>query len=182
MRSQVITIIVLLAVVAQQARAFSASFSRRAFFKDVAATATATAFSLTVSGPALAAPQIFTTDKGVKYAITKDVEKKTIFPQTNDIVAVEFTGYLADGRIFDATHAQGKSNALLFQLDSGAVIPGLNDMVANMRVGQKVQAILPPNLAYGDKGVCIEDGECLVKPGATLVYDIFLKKCSIPPP
>jgi len=182
MRSQVSTIIVLLAVAAHQALAFSASFSRRAFFRDAAAAASASAFSLTISGPAIAAPQIFTTEQGVKYAVTKDVETKTNFPQTNDIVAIEYTGYLADGRIFDATHAQGKSNALLFQLDSGAVIPGLNDMVANMRVGQKVQAILPANLAYGDKGVCIEDGECLVKPGATLVYDIFLKKCSVPPP
>ena len=32
------------------------------------------------------------------------------------------------------------------------------------------------------KGICLEDGECLVKPGATLVYDILLKKASIPPP
>jgi hypothetical protein len=31
-------------------------------------------------------------------------------------------------------------------------------------------------------GICLEDGECLVKPGATLVYDILLKKASIPPP
>ena len=166
----------------KQATSFSASSSRRAFFRDASAVVTTAVVSLTVSSQAIATPEILITEKGVKYAILKDIEKKTPFPQTNDIVAVEYTGYLADGRIFDATHAQGKSNALLFQLDSGAVIPGLNDMVANMRVGQKVQAILPASLAYGDKGVCIQDGECLVKPGATLVYDILLKKCSIPPP
>ena len=55
-------------------------------------------------------------------------------------------------------------------------------MVANMQVGQKVQAIIPPSMAYGDKGVCLDDGECLIKPGSTLVYDITLKKTSIPPP
>jgi FKBP-type peptidyl-prolyl cis-trans isomerase len=40
----------------------------------------------------------------------------------------------------------------LFKLGTGSVIPGLDDMVASMTVGQKVQAIIPPTLAYGDKG------------------------------
>lgn len=51
-----------------------------------------------------------------------------------------------------------------------------------MSVGQKVQAIVPPSLAFGDKGICIESGECLVKPKSTLVYDIYLKRAAIPPP
>ena len=58
-------------------------------------------------------------------------------------------------------------------------------MVSKMVVGQKVQAIIPPKLAYADKGVCLDEdkgGECLIKPGSTLVYDIMLKKSSIPPP
>ena len=59
---------------------------------------------------------------------------------------------------------------------------GVNDMVKNMKVGQKVQAIIPPELAFGDKGICLENGECLVKPKSTLVYDIYLKRAAIPPP
>jgi len=51
-----------------------------------------------------------------------------------------------------------------------------------MRVGQKVQAIIPPSMAFGDDGICLENGECLIKPGATLVYDVLLKKTSPPPP
>jgi FKBP-type peptidyl-prolyl cis-trans isomerase len=70
----------------------------------------------------------------------------------------------------------------LFKLGSTAVIPGLNEVVANMKVGEKVQAIIPPSLAFGDVGVCIDDGECLIKPGSTLVYDVKLTKSSIPPP
>ena len=85
-------------------------------------------------------------------------------------------------QIFDATHAEGKKNALLFKLGSTAVIPGLNDLVANMQVGEKVQAIIPPELAFGEEGICLESGECLIKPGSTLVYDVLLKKSSIPPP
>ena len=70
----------------------------------------------------------------------------------------------------------------MFKVGSGSVIPGLDEMVSRMVVGQKVQAIIPPELAYGEKGVCLDDGECLIKPGSTLVYDVFLKKSSIPPP
>lgn len=131
--------------------------------------------------PAMAAPQIFTLDSGIKYAVTKESQKGN-YPQRKDIVAVDYTGYLTSGQIFDSTHSEGKSNSLLFELGTGSVIPGLDDMVANMQVGQKVQAIIPPSLAYADKGVCLEDGECLIKPGSTLVYDIYLKKSSLPPP
>lgn len=49
-------------------------------------------------------------------------------------------------------------------------------------VGEKVQAIVPPGLAFGDKGICLENGECLIKPKSTLVYDVYLKKSAIPPP
>jgi FKBP-type peptidyl-prolyl cis-trans isomerase len=70
----------------------------------------------------------------------------------------------------------------MFEVGGNAVIPGVSEMVKEMSVGQKVQAIIPPSLAFGDKGICIESGECLVKPGSTLVYDIYLKRSAIPPP
>mmetsp|Transcript_15269 Transcript_15269/g.21592 ORF Transcript_15269/g.21592 Transcript_15269/m.21592 type:complete len:192 (-) Transcript_15269:2893-3468(-) len=173
------------------AEAFSLSMkadgpaTRRTFFSNAAASAAAVvAASSAVPSIANAAPEIYNTPAGVKYAILKQPKdpKKAPYPQKNDIVAVEYTGYLVDGKIFDATHAEGKGNALLWQLGTEAVIPGLNDVVSQMVVGQKVQAIIPPNMAFGDKGICIEGGECLVKPGSTLVYDVFLKKSSIPPP
>lgn len=70
----------------------------------------------------------------------------------------------------------------MFEVGGNAVIDGVNEMVKQMAVGQKVQAIIPPELAFGDKGICIETGECLVKPKSTLVYDITLKRSAIPPP
>jgi len=120
----------------------------------------------------------------LKYAILKQPPdlKKASVPAPGDIVAIEYTGYLSDGRIFDGTHSEGKKNALTFKLGADVVIEGLNEMVQNMGVGQKVQVIVPPKLAFGDKGLCLDDGECLIKPGATLVYDIYLKKSAIPPP
>lgn len=71
----------------------------------------------------------------------------------------------------------------MFEVGGNAVIDGINEMVKLMEVGQKVQAIIPPKLAFGDKGICVEKGgECLVKPKSYLVYDIYLKRSAIPPP
>ena len=163
----------------------SQSQSRRAFLSSATASAaavvTAAALQQGTTQPANAAPQIFSTNRGVKYAVLKEGSSNVI-PQKGDIVAIEYTGYLSDGKIFDGTHAEGKNNVLLFNLGGNAVIDGLNDMVSEMKVGQKVQCIIPPSLAFGDKGICLDNGECLVKPGATLVYDVYLKKSAIPPP
>lgn len=157
--------------------------SRRGFFTSAATTvgAVATAAFLQPTENAVAGPTIYNLSNGIKYAITQDVAKGS-YPQEGDIIAIEYTGYLSNGAIFDATHSIGRKNALLFKLGSTAVNKGINSMVSEMKVGQKVQVIVPPELAFGDKGICLEDGECLVKPGATIVYDIFLKKASIPPP
>ena len=75
--------------------------SRRAFFNKVAATTVASVggFGAGVS-PGVAAPQIFTTKNGVKYAVLKKEGKDNTTPQDKDIVAIEYTGYLTDGSIF----------------------------------------------------------------------------------
>lgn len=162
--------------------ALHATPNRRSVLTSAFQTAAAATF---VTAPIQAgAVQIYNTPNGIKYAVTKDLPKnaKANYPQQGDIVALDYTGYKTDGSIFDATHAEGKSNALLFKLGSGSVIPGLEEMVSQMAVGQKVQAIIPAALAYGDKGVCLENGECLIKSGETLVYDVYLIKASVPPP
>jgi FKBP-type peptidyl-prolyl cis-trans isomerase len=177
------------AALCSQVSAFSMSMNsesasnRRAFITKAATSAAAvlTASTLQSTGVANAAPTIYNLNSGVKYAIIKDVTKGS-YSQQGDIVAIEYTGYLTNGAIFDATHSEGKRNALLFKLGSPVVVPGINEMVSEMKVGQKVQAIVPPELAFGENGICLENGDCLVKPGSTLVYDIFLKKSSIPPP
>ena len=95
----------------------STAQSRRAFVVtsvgSVISTATA---SLQPTGRAeAAAPTVYKLNNGVKYAITKDVSKGSL-PQEGDIVAIEYTGYLTSGAIFDATHSEGKKNSLLFKL------------------------------------------------------------------
>lgn len=160
------------------------SSSRRGFLtKSVASTAALIGASTFVA-PSIAAPEIFNTPSGLKYAVTQQPPdpKKATIPAKGDIVAIEYTGYLTNGNIFDGTHSEGKGNALTFKLGDTVVVDGVNEIVSMMGVGQKVQVIVPPKLAFGDKGLCLESGECLIKPGATLVYDVKLKRTAIPPP
>lgn len=168
---------------ALSAQAYSLGSSRRAFLQTVPAAVAATvATSTQISSPAFAAPEIKTTSDGkIKYAVLQSPKEKGS-PVKGDIVAVEYTGYLTNGQIFDATHGDGKRNALMFELGGNAVIEGINDIVQEMGVGEKVQAIIPADRAFGEKGVCLENGECLIPPKSTLVYDIFLKRSAIPPP
>ena len=140
------------------------SLSRRNFFSTAAASVGAVSIASAVQ-PANAAPTIYNLNNGIKYAITADVAKGS-YPQEGDIIAIEYTGYLSNGAIFDATHSTGKKNALLFKLGSTAVNKGINSMVGEMKVGQKVQAIIPPELAFGEKG---ELNTCDKKMTGTLV-------------
>jgi FKBP-type peptidyl-prolyl cis-trans isomerase len=157
--------------------------SRRTFLSRTVSTTAAviTGSTIAAQNSMAATPEIFTTPRGIKYAILKPA-KMEAKPQKGAIVAIEYTGYLTDGSIFDGTYAEGQSKVLVFELGGNAVIEGINEIVMQMGVGEKVQAIIPPELAFGDKGLCLETGECLIKPKATLVYDVYLKKSAIPPP
>jgi FKBP-type peptidyl-prolyl cis-trans isomerase len=174
------------------AAAATSATGRRAFFaKTLTQVATTGAvlggglLSPQIASAATAAPEVKKTESGkIKYAILKSPsgDQNSALPQKGDIAAIEYTGYLTSGQIFDGTHAEGKKNILVFTVGGNAVIDGINEMVLEMRVGEKVQAIIPPELAFKDKGVCLPSGECLIKPGDTLVYDIALKRVAIPPP
>jgi FKBP-type peptidyl-prolyl cis-trans isomerase len=95
-----------------------ATSSRRGFFFNAASTAGLVASIASVQpverAEAVTAPAVYKLDSGVKYATLK--EGKGSYPQQGDIIAIEYTGYLTTGTIFDGTHSEGKQNALLFKL------------------------------------------------------------------
>ena len=67
------------------------------------------------------------------------------------------------GQQFDASWDRGAP--LAFPLGAGRVIQGWDDGVTGMKVGGRRQLVIPPNLAYGDRGA-----GGVIAPGETLVF------------
>ena len=82
--------------------------------------------------------------------------------------------WMPDGQVFDTTEKKG-GKPLVFEFGGNQIIPGIEQVVGNMRPGEEVQALIPADLAYGDKGVCTDEG-CLIKPNTNLKYFLRLKR------
>jgi peptidylprolyl isomerase len=65
-----------------------------------------------------------------------------------DTVHVHYTGRLDDGTVFDSSSGR---EPLQFTLGEGQVIPGFEQAVDGMAVGEKTEARIPPEKAYGDR-------------------------------
>ena len=81
-----------------------------------------------------------------------------------DRVKVHYVGVaFSTGEEFDASWARGEP--LAFQLGAGRVIAGWDQGLQGMKVGGRRQLIIPPDLAYGDRGA----GNAIA-PGETLIF------------
>ena len=83
-------------------------------------------------------------------------------------VSVHYVGVAhSSGEEFDASYNRGEP--LKFRLGVGQVIQGWDTGVQGMKVGGRRQLVIPPHLAYGDRGA-----GGVIKPGATLVFVVDL--------
>ena len=84
--------------------------------------------------------------------------------KTGDTVQVHYVGVAySTGEEFDTSWSRGAP--LEFRLGVGQVIAGWDQGVQGMRVGGRRQLIIPPGLAYGDRGA----GRAIA-PGETLIF------------
>ncbi len=65
-----------------------------------------------------------------------------------DTVKVHYTGKLQDGNVFDSS---ANREPLQFTLGAGNMIPGFEQAVQGMNVGDKKTAEIPSEQAYGEK-------------------------------
>jgi tetratricopeptide (TPR) repeat protein len=121
-------------------------------------------FALIFTATLLAGDTV-TTSSGLKYIVLKKGKgKKAVVGR---IAEVHYTGWLLDGKKFDSS--RDRNETFEFTLGAKQVIRGWDEGVALMRIGDEFRLILPPELAYGEKGA----GE-IIPPGATLVFDVEL--------
>lgn len=78
-------------------------------------------------------------------------EECTVKTKAGDFISVHYEGSLEDGTVFDASYSRGQP--ITFQLGVGQVIPGWDQGLTRMCIGEKRKLIIPPNLAYGNAGI-----------------------------
>jgi len=71
------------------------------------------------------------------------------------------------GEEFDASYNRG--DPLSFRLGAGQVIAGWDQGIQGMKVGGRRQLVIPPHLAYGDRGA-----GSAIAPGETLIFVVDL--------
>ena len=139
-------------------------YSRRVFATAVFLLGLAAAL------PAAAQQQV-TTPSGLRYTDTKIGKGATARP--GGTVFVHYDGWVyldgLKGRKFDSSRDRGNGR-FSFVLGTGRVIKGWDEGVAGMKVGGTRTLIIPPGLAYGDRGA----GNGAIPPNATLIFEVEL--------
>ena len=105
---------------------------------------------------------VVTLPSGLQYRILKAGDGKK--PSDADTVECHYRGTLINGTEFDGTEEGKPAN-----LKVSALIPGWKEAMKLMLVGSKWQIFIPPQLAYGERGVGRDIG-----PNATLIFEVEL--------
>ena len=94
--------------------------------------------------------------------------------EAGSIVTVHYTGMLTiDNSVFDSSVERGQP--FQFALGTGMVIEGWDEGIAGMKVGGERHLIIPPDLAYGERGF----GD-VIPPDSWLTFNVELLDVSLP--
>lgn len=102
------------------------------------------------------------TTSGLLYRIEKAGEGES--PKATDTVKVNYKGTLTDGTVFDSSYE--RKEPIEFQLNQ--LIPGWVEAIPMLKKGGKMELVVPPKLAYGDRPA----GK--IPANSTLIFEIEL--------
>jgi len=105
------------------------------------------------------------TESGLRYQI---IQKGTgEMAVTGKTVSVHYKGQLLDGTVFDSSYK--RNQPIDFPLGMGQVIPGWDEGISLLHVGDKARFVIPSDLAYGSAGA-----GGVIPPNAILIFDVEL--------
>jgi peptidyl-prolyl cis-trans isomerase A (cyclophilin A) len=107
------------------------------------------------------------TDSGLRYQIIQ--EGNGTKAEKGKTVSVHYKGQLSDGTVFDSSYK--RNQPIDFALGVGQVIPGWDEGIQLLKVGDKARFVIPSDLAYGSRGA-----GGVIPPNATLIFDVELMK------
>jgi peptidyl-prolyl cis-trans isomerase A (cyclophilin A) len=111
-------------------------------------------------------PKAVQTNSGMYYQVEQKGEGKP--PAAGTTIKAHYTGRLLLGnRKFDSSYDRGEPIA--FPVGTGRVIRGWDEALSQMSKGEKRTLIIPPELAYGERGA-----GGVIPPNAWLVFDVEL--------
>jgi FKBP-type peptidyl-prolyl cis-trans isomerase FkpA len=110
-----------------------------------------------------ARPGWTTTASGLQYRRIKAAPASARQATPDDTITIHYTGTFIDGREFDSSRTRGEPAT--FPL--GRLIPGWQEGVPLMRVGERFLFAIPADLAYGP-------GRGPIPGGSALLFDIEL--------
>jgi FKBP-type peptidyl-prolyl cis-trans isomerase FklB len=107
-------------------------------------------------------PGVITLPDGLQYKIV--TEGTGTPPSDQDTVTVNYEGTFIDGKVFDSSYQRKKP--VTFPVSE--IIPGWTEALKLMKPGATWQLFIPPNLAYGERGI----GP--IGPNQTLLFKVNL--------
>lgn len=87
-------------------------------------------------------------------------------PNPGDLVSVHYEGRFLNGLVFDSLYRS--DTTFSFVLGRGLTLPGWEEVIPKMHVGECATVLIPYPMAYGDRSVGV------IPPYSNLIYDIEL--------
>jgi FKBP-type peptidyl-prolyl cis-trans isomerase FklB len=104
-----------------------------------------------------------TMPSGLQYKVLSEGSGKT--PKATDTVTVQYRGTFINGIEFDSSIGKGQPATF----EANGVIPGWTEALQLMKEGAKWQLFIPPELAYGEKGMPPR-----IPPNSILIFEVEL--------
>ncbi|MBN1307105.1 MAG: FKBP-type peptidyl-prolyl cis-trans isomerase [Chitinispirillaceae bacterium] len=108
-------------------------------------------------------PGVVTTESGLQYIVLKEGDGP--IPPDSSKVKVHYEGTLLNGKVFDSSIRRGEPSIFT----THQVIAGWTEALKLMKVGSKFKLFVPPDLAYGRRGMAHD-----IRPNMLLIFEIEL--------